>query len=78
MEQRLIAQKQSAGFIKRAVVMKLDDYWVVVVVEENGTMIKLTLQRLEDGKESVRKFATLDAAANVLRKMGISKFKVFS
>ena len=77
MEQRLIAQKQSAGFIKRAVVSKLDDYWMVVVVEENDTTINLTLQRLEDGKELVRKFATLYAAANVLKKMGFKKFAVF-
>jgi hypothetical protein len=77
MEQKLIAQKLAAGFIKQAVAVKIEDYWVIVVIEKNGEEIQLTLQRVQDNKEVIRKFATLDSAANVLKKMGFDEFSVF-
>lgn len=77
MEQRLIEQKQSAGFIRQAAVIKRDESWVVVVIEDSGLKIQLTLQRDKYGREVVRKFAKLDSVANVLKKMGFREFAVF-
>lgn len=76
MEQKHISQKLHAGFIQKAVVEKTGGQWVIELIEENGERFQLTLQRLQGEEEAPRRFASLDAAANAVRRIGFTKFEV--
>ena len=71
MEEKHIRQKAERGYIQTAIAREESDGFALEFKEDNGQRHQLTLQR-----GNIRIFATLGAAANTVRKIGLKNFFV--